>query len=307
MATTSSPEAFISVSVAWQSSNYAQCAMGFLVVHDYLINIGDELRYGGLFYAISDLVIIWSFGIRDSSMQEVWLNEQSTPDAILLLSLNGMIALRVYAMSGRPKFLLVVLLSLFIAVQVLNIVSTAVVVSGMHDFIVIPPGTCDVPSTLTASRLALASECAVLLYELILLILGLSRFAVHVRETWRASSGLPRGRLMNVMMRDNSFYFLALAGSMIASAFGSLQSSLGVSGVNLFAGLLNNVTALAAIGVITDVLPWYQTCLLGPTMMLSIRRYDAKLRRGNSQPQGDEEEAVSDVCTGSNVLIMLHA
>ncbi|EIW83778.1 hypothetical protein CONPUDRAFT_70726 [Coniophora puteana RWD-64-598 SS2] len=190
---------------------------------------------------------------------------------LLPSGLNGMLALRVYAMYSQSKKICAFLIVCFAIVQVINLAGSLGLIIGVN-FFPLASG-CLFVETSAAFVLQLIVDITNCLYEVVLLVLALHRTfkdqVANITSSWRSFN-----TLWSILIRDNIFYFL------FATLNWALTASSWIPNIpaEASASSVDNVVYAVIAGFLTN----YVFAMLGPIMMLSIRRFDAKQVRGGT-------------------------
>lgn len=206
---------------------------------------------------------------------------------LLSLGINAMMALRVYAMYGRSKKVGAFLIVCFTITQVLNLASSLELVIGAHIYVV-PGYGCSFDETNVTVALQLGFYAVMCAYEVVLLGLALHS-AFKNQESSTRSSWSDYNTLWATLIRDNVLYFL------LATLSWALYASSWVP--TLPANVQNSVVYNVAV----DWLGIYAYTMLGPIMMLSIHRFDAKQVRGGTS-NGVEVDIMEFATLGAGSL-----
>jgi len=189
-----------------------------------------------------------------------------------------MMTLRVYALYGQSKAVIVVLSVFFVLCQGVVFVSQFVPYMPHLQIIGVQPGVPGGSYCIRAVNygwILIAGNAAGCAYEIILVGVVLWRFWGHVlefrRDTLRSFHGF-----LSILVRDNILYFIFITISVVLSACSYLPVYM--NGDPLSVLPFNLVTELFAGAI---------TCVLGPHMMFSIRQYDADLIKGGTSNGGE--------------------
>jgi len=267
----SSVEAAIVAGLTFKRDSLDGVVIGFtLMLYDYVLNLGDEveliwtqrysstvlayavLRYLGITYAIALVVDTISPPMSVDARAAVYLIEPITQD-ILIILLQGLLALRVWILYDKSKKLGFYLLIGYIAAQAISLTT------GIMNWAVTPKDF-ENGHPYQAYGLAWtfpAANGALIGYETVLSILVLFHASKNLPiDFWRFPLGSARC-IASIIVRDNLIYFLVALGELIGSSF---------SGWNLPGG-----RALAYWGV-EHVLQITFLTMIGPWLILSLRR-----------------------------------
>lgn len=169
-------------------------------------------------------------------------------------------------MYGRSKKIGVLLVACFMMVQVMNVASSLALVARPQISASLTLGCFYDPTGLTF-QLQLGSSIAVCVYEVALLVLAL--YSAFKNQ----ASGIKFSRrslntLWGLLIRDNVLYFLLATLNWVISASSWIPSLPAKESV--------------AYEMASSMLECYVYTMLGPVMMLSIRRFDAEQVQGGS-------------------------
>ncbi|EIW78686.1 hypothetical protein CONPUDRAFT_92006 [Coniophora puteana RWD-64-598 SS2] len=191
----------------------------------------------------------------------------------IFFSLNAMMGLRIYALYGGSKQVLVFLCICFTAAQIVNIVLTYMTVFPLDMLVQNIPGqgtSCGYRLSEQQAWYQTSADIALVAYEFVLFVMSLICFVKHYKEQ-RQTITATMSTLMGLVIKDNIFYFFV--------AFFGLTLNLGsnVTAIIDPYGAFNFNIGFNAI--VSNFWLNFQLNMLGPLMMLSIREYNAKLRK----------------------------
>jgi len=187
---------------------------------------------------------------------------------ILIATLQGMMATRVYAMSRRSNTVSLALLTGFGLVQLENVVSTLVAIfpakfEGNSSSSEGNTISCGSSLSLSKTWLAVSGNFVLAAFDFILVIMAFYYFCKDLEKIHHRSIA----SFMHVVFRDHIIYFILSFFSMIFSAFSLALQPAMVAQNNA----RETLTVCATVGSMLFIL---QTCMAGPLMMLSIRHHD---------------------------------
>jgi len=232
------------------------------------------LRYGGILFAVYPAFMFSSNFLSYNACFVFFFINQLTVSTVLNTLLTAMMTLRVCAIWGRSRRVTTFLWTCFCAAQSASIVTA---VLGCYRVKIQVPvqlpipgwGSCSWYISDRAAKLIAASNFAASGYEFILVLLALYCFLKHIREGHQ-SSQLTLKTFFGVIVRDNTIYFLTCFCALVLSAVSYLNNG----GYDTPAGY--------AFEVAEVMFATFQSSVVGPLMMLSIRRYDAEQLRGET-------------------------
>ncbi|KAG2048638.1 hypothetical protein BDR06DRAFT_754405 [Suillus hirtellus] len=256
------------------------------VVYDWALTFGQEfeliwrqrrsfmtvlylcVRYIGVLYSVITIPIGLPVPMTDvvgSIVYFMWIWMPVVVNAML----GVIIMIQIYAMYGRSKkmlvFLIVVLLASTISSGVMTVVGHAGVSAG--EFIALGYHLCltidDFSDRLDLSYESLISTA---IWEILAFILAVWIVIKHLRELRQSPTGSTIGDCFIILIQSHAFYFVAFA-TVACFTLGSLSANITFSssvGSTLYTGVLGVVQAL-------------QMFVLGPRLILSIRKYHAEL------------------------------
>ncbi|KAG2113445.1 uncharacterized protein F5147DRAFT_46083 [Suillus discolor] len=274
---------FISMSVLL---SYFAVVYFTVVVYDWVLTFGQEfelvwkqrwsfmtvlyicVRCMGLSYSV--IIVLWNlpFSITDSVGLIVYFLSAWIP--IVVNAMLGVIMMiRIYAMYGRPKkmliFLLVVLLSSTIASGVMTAMGNVGV--SAEELVLFGYHACLVEFDTNQKDLNNETMIPTIIWEILAFILAVWVVIKHFNQLRQSRTGSTiTGDFFTVLIQSHAFYFAAFA---IVACF-----SLGL--LSTYITYSSSVGSAVYIGFfgIGQVL---QMFVLGPRLILSIREYHAKL------------------------------
>jgi len=199
-------------------------------------------------------------------------------ECVLLVSLqfglNAMMALRVYAMYGRSKKFRALLLACFSMAQTVGIASAicSVIKPDLSSSSTIG---CTWRPSKASVALKFGNNISLCAYDTIMFVLALG---IVFRNRTRGFYGsvFSYDNLLAILLRDNVLYFL------IASVCWALSAC----------SYVPRLSAESFVHYGSIALTNYVNIILGPTMMLSIRRVDAKRTQGGTYNTTEEDTMV---------------
>jgi len=274
---------------------YANVGMLALVLYDHVVHIDDEVKYiwstklsvGTGFYDLSRyLGVLYAFvavyqiiGVSDKQCYIFEVLYQVMAMVILLV-IQVMMIMRLGALYLRSAKLLILLLGCLFCEQTVYLTAVILRVQPGDVIFDLPATTfsyCIIYSNplapINASSWAVpALVGCVIALEIVMVCLVLYQFVLHVREAFREhQTGVSfvwrANNLVSIIIQDNVIYFILV--------FCSACLNLGSSGVL--------PTTNSALDVFTIVVTSLTSCLIGPYMMLSIRRHDEKDVEGSGE------------------------
>ncbi|KAG2034005.1 hypothetical protein BDR03DRAFT_966291 [Suillus americanus] len=274
----------------WSFIVYAHLYSYFLgagsatVLYDWALTFGQEfelilsqrwsfmtvlyicLRYIGILYSVTNLLLILLISITDVSCAIIWYVQTWTP--VIVNAILGVIMIaRLYAMyQGSKKllaFLVVMLLASTIASGVMMVIANLgvsgqeAILSGYH--------TCATEVSMYQMNSNFESMISTAVWEILALFLAVWIVIKHSRELRQSPTGSTIGDYFRILIESHTFYFLAFATS-TSFRLGFLSPSIPNSTIEY--GIYSGVWS------ITHIL---QMFVLGPRLILSIREYHTKL------------------------------
>lgn len=272
------------------SEGYTYAAIGTLVVYDWLLLLEQEvdlvwkrrwtlvkfmylaLRILGIFYGITNVFYYAPRHVPNwTCVAFLWIVPVS--EALGFFTLQIVMILRLYAMSGRSRKLLSALLFGFVIVQGIvfaNTIRNAIVI-GDTEVDQAPegfPGVCSAQYGVFILPLLDGQYISLLIFEVLMLAISLFFFAVHLRQSRGQRGAWSTRNIVVLLVRDNVFYFVITAATYASESFSSLELGW---------------TPIHRIGydVLNAVLSGIVICILGPHLILSVLRHHAKRVEGS--------------------------
>ncbi|EIW84263.1 hypothetical protein CONPUDRAFT_80663 [Coniophora puteana RWD-64-598 SS2] len=246
-----------------QIITYGDVAMFGVVIYDYLIHIGSELEL--IWSKRLSPSIVYYFVLRYIGIIFVFRRIVDfivlICQAVLFFMVQGLMAIRVYALYKPSTAMLRFLLVSFIVAQGTCLVALGIIARLGTGEYVLPESTCHTALPAHKQDMWIYSLNAALptAFEIILLVLALYRFYGHVKSHWRDSS---RSGLLALVVRDNLLYFIIVffAGMMTTIGWVPRLKGYGAGAATYWTAL--NVTQVLVLS------------MCGPKMILNLHRYD---------------------------------
>ncbi|EIW78478.1 hypothetical protein CONPUDRAFT_167478 [Coniophora puteana RWD-64-598 SS2] len=247
---TSSPD---TAALLVRVNGYVNWIATTLIAYNYVLNLGQEidlvwchkrsstifkaiygiLRYGGLTFFI--IFQLNEFLVVTYAVCYAYLIVDNAVYLLVIATLQGMMATRVYAMSRRSRTVFFVLLVGFVLAQAESVVSTYAAIfpiefegnsSGATN-----TGSCGPILSPSKTWLNVSGNIVLAGYELLLAVVALYYFRKDLKNILRHSIA----SFMNVVFRDHIVYFLLTFLAMLFSAVSlALQSAASVQVIQNF-------------------------------------------------------------------------
>lgn len=272
------------------AADHALVAMSALMTYDYLLNLDSEirliwsskvslmtvsygmLRYIGMLWAASALAA--SLNVTLTSKTCLAMNAvYNACEMTILFLLQGIMTLRVYTLYGNSRKLIAVLLPCFIVSQGIFIGSTirilAVGPSVETEGTILGVNACIALIPVSLYWVPPLQFSVVTGFEVLLCAAALHYTYKHVKASeWRSPARL-LGRLVALTVRDNLIYFAIAFFSLIVS---SMDQN----------GVFATYTSPAYM-IVESILEFFLMTMVGPWMILSIRRNAETMIHGGSE------------------------
>ncbi|KAG1880798.1 hypothetical protein F4604DRAFT_1902555 [Suillus subluteus] len=272
-------------------SSYFVVVSSFGVVYDWALKFEQEVelvwmqrwsfmtvlyicvRYIGILYSapyLTTRVNILSclpVTITDAVGFIFYLISTFTPVVVDAL-LGAIMMIRIHAMYGRSKkmlvFLIVVLLASTIASSVIMVMANIGVTA--EEFVVFGYYICLSVNDIAELELHYENLTSTAIWETLAFVLAVWIVIKHLRELRESPTGSTIGDCFAVLIRSHAFYFAAFA---VVTCF-----TLGLESINIRDSTTVGSSLYSAVHQIAQVL---QMFVLGPRLILNIREYHAKL------------------------------
>jgi len=238
-----------SIAMSSLAPRYAFAAAMTWMSYDYILTLGLEieliwmkkrtpismlyvlLRYGGMLWAALQVVLVkMSPSIQ---MCDIVTGIISMTSLVIVLLLEGMMALRVHILLGKSKRILAALVIGFLTSQAITF---AVLISTFaRGGSIVPPAKIAISGVRYCNKTVPEPQwvyplCAavLLIYELMLFLLCLYHAITHIERPLCPSIRRYAGSLASIMVRQSLFYFSAVGFGIIMIAMSqnlTLQSS----------------------------------------------------------------------------------
>jgi len=273
---------FISTSVLL---SYFAVVYFTVVVYDWALTFGQEfelvwkqrwsfvtvlyicVRYMGLSYSV--IIVLWSFpfSITDTDCLVVYFISAWIP--IVVNAMLGVIMMiRIYAMYGRPKKMLVFLVIVLLSSTIASGVMTAIGNVGVSAEELVLFGYHACLGEFDTNQKDLNNETLIptTIWEILAFILAVWIVIKHFHQLRQSPTGSTIGDCFTVLIQSHTFYFAVFA---IVACF-----SLGLLSTYIrYSWSVGSAVYVGVLGI-GQVL---QMFVLGPRLILSIREYHAKL------------------------------
>ncbi|KAG2113959.1 hypothetical protein DEU56DRAFT_189931 [Suillus clintonianus] len=209
--------------------------------------------------------------------------------------LGVIMMIRIHAMYGRSKkmliFLAVLLLIFTIATGVMTVIENLGFLGG--EAVMYGYHICFYDINTAALALTEAMIIPTAIWEILAFFLAVWIVIKHIRELRQSQGGSTIGDCFTVLIQSHTLYFLAFV-VMACFTLGSLSPYITYSsalGVTVYSGILNVIVGI-------------QMCVLGPRLILSVREYHAELVARSDEGTRMSSiafQAGGDVSTGGDV------
>ncbi|KAG2050426.1 hypothetical protein BDR06DRAFT_645461 [Suillus hirtellus] len=284
--------------------NYFLAVCSTVVVYDWALTFGQEfelilrqhwsfmtvlyicVRYIGILYSIVNILLMLS--MTDVVRTMLWYIQAWNP--VIVNAMLGVIMIaRINAMYHGSKhlliFLVVALLASTIASGVMMVIanmgvsSQEAVLSGFH--------TCITKIDVDMVYLTYESVISTAVWEILVLFLAVWIVIKHFRELRQLPTGSTVGDCLTILIESHTFYFLAFV-TMTCFTLGSLSPN------------ITNTTERSIYFGTWAIAQMLQMFVLGPRLILSVRKYHAKLV---ARADGGTGMTSIDFHAGGDVLI----
>ncbi|EIW79935.1 hypothetical protein CONPUDRAFT_74244 [Coniophora puteana RWD-64-598 SS2] len=259
--------------VGREAERYSKTSKILYSISSYKNNC-QKMRYGGLFFNMV------AHELEASSPGTVILTFGMVSEFSLFAARNAMMAMRIYGLFGRDKWILWILGPYFLGVLGASVVIvTMTLVSRPLNITVIPLSAkaswCEVDFSAQQAWYQTGLFISLAVYEVMLFALCLMSLVKRLRERTGSNT---MNSLLGLMIRDNILYFfIALVATIINIS-------------TFFPNGLNFVSNLVYTNILSGISTAFYYSMLGPLMMLSIREYDVRVMQQMGGTSYEDEE-----------------
>ncbi|KAG1756433.1 uncharacterized protein EDB91DRAFT_15328 [Suillus paluster] len=274
---------------ASRNASYFVVAASAGMMYDWVLTFGQEVelvwrqhwslmtflyfsvRYVGILYAVvSILHSVPTIPVTDV-VSFVMLLAQDWTNVIvnIILGVRVIMIARLYAMYQQSRKMLVLLVVIFLAINITNVVIAAIPmrhISG-EEFILFGTYQCRIKLEGDALTLGITTSVLTIVWEVLALCLAVWIAVKHFRELRRQSAGGSISNFFTVLMKTHVVYFasfLAVSCSSLVYLSPAILGDFSSLEAQIYSGVLEFCTVV-------------QMFVLGPRLILSVREYHAKL------------------------------
>ncbi|KAG1886642.1 hypothetical protein F4604DRAFT_1281564 [Suillus subluteus] len=266
--------------------SYFSVVSSAAVVYDWVLTFGQEfelvwrqrwsfmtvlyicVRYIGILYSVT--LILWNIPVLMTDVVGLILYFIWTLIPVVVNAMLGVIMLiRIHAMYGRSKKMLIFLVTVLLASTITSVITTVMSNTGIlvEEFILFGSPICLFEKIGTYQmNLGYESLISTAIWEVLASVLAVWIVIKHFRELRQSPTGSTIGDCFMALIKSHAFYFVAFA---VVTCFtlGSLSPNIMFSS-SVGAALYSDALQVAQV---------LQMFVLGPRLILSIREYHAEL------------------------------
>ncbi|KAG1733378.1 uncharacterized protein EDB91DRAFT_1348835 [Suillus paluster] len=268
-----------------QIYGYFIVASSVVVMYDYVLGVGEEfeliwgkrwsfmtflyalVRYTGILYAVANILFNTPTIYMPDSVCAVMELIMYWSSMVVNAALGAIVIVRIYAMYQRSRVVLTGLIIIFIPFTLSEAImgglgAKPIRLSISEEFVLFGTYEC---ISLTRSRLVDETWILGTTWELLTFLLAMWIFVKHLLELRKTTPDWGIEDCFSVLMKNHALYFFAFL----------LTCSMNLS--NLYPGIENNPTGYIIHEGFLQLFTTIQQFILGPRLVISMRRYHAQL------------------------------